>query len=67
MKQVTITLSDDDFETLLGHFVKDRIGKPLVAVQSIVAVQGDQTRSLEDHLADLDEEQYDPYCDDTEL
>ncbi len=45
-KEITIIVSDEDYEAAMIHIANSRPGKPLVAVQMIRAVEGDQDYDL---------------------
>ena len=46
MKEVTILITDEDFEAMMRHHAANRPGKPLVAAHMVVAVEGDKDYNL---------------------
>ena len=54
-KEITILVSEQDFEAMMRHLSSGRPGKPLVAVEMVRAVEGDESYNLNMFDA-LDEE-----------
>lgn len=46
MKEVTIVISDEDFEAMMRHHARALPGRPLVAVVMIRAVDGKEDYNL---------------------
>ena len=45
-KEITIIVSDEDYEAAMIHIANNRPGRPLVAVEMVRAVEGDEDYNL---------------------
>jgi len=52
-KMITVRISDSDFLDMLKHMSKGNPGRALVAVDKLVAVDGDPDFDMAEELADM--------------